>query len=142
MKHFLIVVFISLAANTMHAQNAADRITGIWYSKEKNSKVEIFKNTDNTYSGKIVWLGKSNGPDGKPLTDRKNPDPAKRTQKILGMTIISGLVFKNNEWKDGTIYAPGQGKYADCKAKIDRPDELTITASLGWFSKTNTWTRQ
>lgn len=141
LKAFLFFGLILLNANVLHAQTSADKIIGVWYNKEKDSKIKIFKNPDNTYSGKIVWIGSSQKPTNTPLLDKNNPDPTKRNRKILGLVIIENLVFKNNMWVNGKIYAPKKGEYADCEFNLETPDKLKFTISKGWFSKSNIWTK-
>lgn len=141
MKRFIIPLLIFFSQTAVFAQNPADKIVGEWLNEEKTSKIEISK-TGNSYSGKIVWLAHPYGSDGKPLTDIKNPDPHKRTQSILGLTIVTGLKYSSGEWMGGTIYAPKKGQYADCSVTVSDSNKLKIKVSKGILSKTIIWTKQ
>ncbi len=141
MKRLLILLLAFLTQVVAEAQNPADRIVGVWLNEEQTSKIEIFKD-GNSYSGKIVWLAQPNDPDGKPYLDKKNPNPEKRNQKILGLTIITGLNYAKNKWSGGTMYGPKRGQYADCSSELKGVGELQLKVSKGVFSATKTWTRK
>lgn len=140
MKRYLILLLVVCASTATRAQNPADKIIGFWLNEEKTTKIEILK-TGNTYSGKIVWLAQPNDPDGNPYTDIKNPDPKKRSQKILGLTIITGLRYSNNKWSGGSLYGPKRGQYANCSIVLKNSGQLQITVSKGVLSETKTWTK-
>ena len=56
---------------------------------------------------------------GKPVHDRENPDPAKRDQPIVGLTILKDFAYGgNNKWKKGTIYEPDNGKSYKCQITL------------------------
>jgi uncharacterized protein (DUF2147 family) len=132
----MLVVLVSTA---IKAQTPADKIVGVWLNEDKTTKIEIFK-TGNTYSGKIVWLAQPNDAKGNPRLDKNNPDPDKRNQKILGLTIISELKYSNNKWSGGTFYGPKRGQYANCSINL-KSGQLLITVSKGILSETKVWTK-
>jgi uncharacterized protein (DUF2147 family) len=140
LPYFLLLSFFA-AGTLVNAQNPGDALLGVWLNNEGSAKIEFYK-SGNSYSGKIVWLAQPNGPDGKPFIDKKNPDPAKRQQKVLGLTLITGLKFSNGKYSDGTIYAPKHGQYTNCSIKLSGSRELRITATKGMLSETKTWTKQ
>lgn len=142
MKRLLLIPLLAILTHlSALAQNQADRIVGIWMNEDQTTKVEIFK-AGNSYSGKIIWLAKPNNSEGKPFLDKNNPDRAKRGQKILGLTIITGLKYTNNQWSNGTIYAPRRGMYADCSVALSNNGNLEITVTKSGFSRTKTWTKE
>ncbi len=57
--------------------------------------------------GKIIKIIKPD-PQGDG-TDRKNPDPALKSRKILGLTIIPNFTDSGKDWQ-GQIYSPEAGK--------------------------------
>jgi uncharacterized protein (DUF2147 family) len=89
----------------------ADNILGWYWAPAKDGIVEIYKN-GNTYEGKTVWIL-------KPLTDRYNPDPAKRHHSLLGMVYLKGFVYRNGEYVNGTIYNPDNGNTYSAKLWMD-----------------------
>ncbi len=78
---------------------------------------------------------------GNPRLDKNNPDPDKRNQKILGLTIITGLKYSKNKWSGGSIYGPNRGQYANCSLILKSSGELQITVTKGVFSETKIWTK-
>ncbi|HAF29539.1 MAG TPA: hypothetical protein DCG75_10870 [Bacteroidales bacterium] len=140
MKRYLILLLVVFASTATRAQNHADKIIGVWLNEEKTTKIEIFKN-GSSYSGKVIWLAQLNDVNGNPRLDKNNPDPDKRNQKILGLTIITGLKYSKNKWSGGSIYGPNRGQYANCSLILKSSGELQITVTKGVFSETKIWTK-
>ncbi|MGA0557505.1 DUF2147 domain-containing protein [Larkinella sp. VNQ87] len=120
--------------------NDGDRIVGQWYSEDRNQKYEISRN-GTTYSAKLVWMAEPNHPDGSPKRDENNPDPAKRQQPLLGMTVFWGLTYRNGSWIDGKTYSPKQGRTVDCSLRLRSNNELELTGSIGIVKRSRTWKR-
>lgn len=126
-----------------------DAVAGTWLTQDKDCRIEIAKNADGTFDGKIIWLEKPNydpgdPEEGKPVHDRENPDKSKRDQPILGMKILSGFKFaSDNLWKGGTIYDPKSGKTYKCKMTLTDNNTLDVRGFVGIaaFGRTETWTR-
>lgn len=92
-----------------------DPIEGLWYSEDSSAKIKIYLAKNGKYYGKIVWLKNPNGDDGQPKLDTKNPDKAKRTEPILNMLILRSFEKDGDEeYDDGTIYDPKNGKTYSC----------------------------
>lgn len=140
MKRFLFLLLVAFTSTAIKAQNPADKIAGVWLNDDKTTKIEFLK-TGNTYSGKIVWLAQPNDADGNPRLDKNNPDPNKRNQKILGLTIVTGLKYSNNKWSAGSFYGPKRGQYAKCSFILKNAGQLQITVSKGLLSETKIWTK-
>lgn len=101
------------------ASAQCDPIEGYWFNEEKSAKVQIYKGRDNRFYGKVAWL-KVPTRDGKPKMDQRNPDPNKRNNPIVGLTILKGFEKDgSNEYDDGTIYDPKNGKTYSCKMTLD-----------------------
>lgn len=131
-----------LGATTVRAGNP-DAILGDWIVGSKKAKVTIYKE-NNKYYGKIVWLREPNGDDGKPKVDKKNPDPAQQSRPLMGLTILWGFGFDDddNEWVDGRIYAADDGKEYKCKMWMEG-NELKVRGYVGFslLGRTDTWVR-
>jgi len=52
--------------------------------------------------------------------DSKNPAVSLRTNKIIGLEVMHGLVYDtdDNEWEDGRIYDSSTGKDSNAKALL------------------------
>jgi uncharacterized protein (DUF2147 family) len=140
MKFLTITILLIACQIIAQAQESPDNIIGVWLNEDNTNKIEIY-NVDDTYSGKIVWIAQLENNPGLDPKDKNNPDPEKRNQSILGMDIITGLKYSNGKWKEGTIYTPKKGIYADCEVILPSEDQLILTVSKGFFSKTQKWKR-
>lgn len=133
---FAIVLFFAFVTQ------AQDRFCKIWYTQERDSKVQIYLAADGKYYGKIVWL-KNGIVNGKPLIDKKNPDETKRNQPWLGLPIISGLEKKSaTEIVSGKIYDPTHGNYYSCKMTLKDADKLELRGyifGMPFLGRTTTW---
>ena len=144
----LLVAAMSFAVNNLNAQNfKASDIEGIWLNEDTDAHVEIYKN-DGKYFGKIIWLRDLIDEEtGKPKKDKNNPDESLQDQLTLGLKILKDFVFDgDNEWEDGTIYDPKNGKTYSCYMKFEDEDDLNklkIRGYIGisWFGRTTYWTR-
>ena len=131
-------LFFSISANSQNA----DAILGTWLTAKKDATVEITKHKDKFY-GKIVWLKEPNE-NGKPKVDKENPNEKLRSRAIIGLLILKDFVYKgDNQWKEGEIYDPANGKTYSCKMKLVSPNNLEIRGYIGisLFGRTETWTR-
>ncbi len=144
----LAVLIVSLAGARAHAQNA-DAIVGTWLDGKGKAHIDIYKD-NGKYVGKIVWLKEptypaddKKGMAGKTKVDRENPDPARRTQPILGLMILRGFVFNGSIWEQGRVYDPKSGKDYKCKLTLTSPDALNVRGFVGisLFGRTDNWTR-
>jgi len=128
-------------------------ILGTWSTEDRygnrDSIVEIARNGEE-YVGRVVWVkfdvypeNDPRGMAGQPLVDRENPDPELRDRPILGIPIVSGLRFGENEWLGGRIYSPRQGTSYAAKAWLEDADTLKVRGYIGspFFGKTVTWRR-
>jgi uncharacterized protein (DUF2147 family) len=104
-----------------------EQICGKWESSDKNLIVQVYM-VDNKFVGKIIWYSDTGG---KPMdygTDKRNPDPKLRSRKILGMPVLSGLVYvpESNSWENGTIYESKNGREWSASIYIDKNGFLKV----------------
>jgi uncharacterized protein (DUF2147 family) len=141
LRLFLLLLVIFCCGLALHAQqDPLER--HLWYNEEKTAKIQIYKATDGLFYGKIVWL-KVPELEGKPKTDIHNPNKNRRSDPILGMLILKG--FKKsveNEYEDGTIYDPKNGKTYSCKMSR-KDDKLDVRGYVGFslLGRTTVWTK-
>src|SRR5512132_2512882 len=63
---------------------------GVWLTEDKDAVLTITKCGDQL-CGRIIWLESATDQSGSLRLDQNNPDPAKQTQRICGLVVISGL---------------------------------------------------
>lgn len=144
MRNIFILGFaILLMSNLATAQKKPDDIVGIWLSGSGKAHVKI-ENIKGYFFGRIVWLREPNNNDGKPKTDKNNPDKSKQNIHMLGLRLLDGFEYKSeNNWENGTIYDPENGKTYSCKIHLDDYKTMKIRGFVGisLLGRTDTWTR-
>lgn len=122
----------------------ADLILGKWLNEDKDAHIEVYKEAGKFF-GKIVWLKEPNDEvTGKPKVDDDNPDVTLQSRPVMGLVILKDFIFDGDEeWEDGTIYDPKNGKTYDCYMEIDDEGILKIRGYIGfsWIGRSSYWTR-
>lgn len=130
------------------ADAAADRVVGVWLTAEGKAQVRIERVGDR-YQGAIQWLKEPlypaddpQGMAGRPKVDRENPAAAERSRPIIGLRIVAGFRFDGEEWRDGTIYDPENGKTYKCRMWFDG-ETLRVRGYIGFslLGRSQDWTR-
>jgi uncharacterized protein (DUF2147 family) len=137
------VVFVFFGTQIQSYAEKADDIVGQWYSEGNESVVELYK-SNGKYYGKLVWLKEPNR-NGKPKVDDKNPDPKHHDRPVLGLVILKDFIFDGkDEWNDGTIYDPKNGKTYSCYIEFQKKDVLKIRGYIGisLIGRTTIWTKK
>jgi len=140
-KTTIITCFLLLSCSFFSQTVSADAILGTWLTASGKAKVLIYKE-GGKYNGKIVWLKTPTYEDGKPKVDKNNPDKTKQNAPMLGLNLLKGFVFDEDEWEDGTIYDPENGKTYSCTIKY-RDGMLDLHGYIGisMIGRTQTWFR-
>ncbi len=116
---------------------------GLWYDETGKGAVELVP-CGSKLCGRIAWLKDTVNAEGRPLVDRYNPNPARRTTPICGLQVI-GDVQKLPEgiWDQGWIYDPKTGSSYNVTLTLQGPDQLKVTGYKGikLLSKSFVWTR-
>jgi uncharacterized protein (DUF2147 family) len=116
---------------------------GTWTNEAGEAKFEIYKCQDNKLCGKITWLKEPNR-DGKPKLDINNEDPKLRSRPVAGLVIMQGFKYdEDNEWEDGTIYDPKNGKTYSCNLNMKSKDKIEVRGYIGvsLMGRSQIWTR-
>ena len=135
-KTGLIIAFLMFII-TINAQD----ITGKWKTiddetgKEK-SVVEIYKKGAK-YFGKVISIvnPKKRDKNCEKCTDYRKEKP------VLGMEIIKNLEQDDDEFENGTILDPENGKIYDCKIWLENDNTLNVRGYVGFFYRTQEWIR-
>jgi uncharacterized protein (DUF2147 family) len=140
MKHFLIPIFCLIAffsnAQTVFGKwKTIDDETG-----EPKSIVEIYERGGKVY-GKIVKLFRKPNEEQDPVCDECDAEDARYKKKIIGMEILKDMVKDEDEYDDGEILDPNNGKIYRCKLWLEGKD-LKLRGYLGPFYRTQTWVRE
>ncbi len=122
---------------------AAAQVTGKWKTfddktGEAKSIVQIYEQDGKIY-GKVIEILNPAKKNNK-CTDCKGAD---KDKPILGIVVIKGLTKDGNEYTDGDILDPNNGKLYSCTVKLKEKDKLDVRGYLGisMLGRTQTWTR-
>jgi len=143
-KHFtrFVLILLTVVAVSINAKAQTDKIEGLWYNDVKTAKIQISKESNGKFYGKVVWL-KEPLKDGKPKVDEMNGDEKLRSRPRLGLPVLADFVKDgDNKYSGGTIYDPNNGKTYSCKMTY-KGKTLDIRGYIGisLFGRTTTWSR-
>lgn len=138
----LALLLAAAAAGPSFAAPVED-ITGVWLTDKDEGAIEI-RPCGERRCGRIAWMKDPKGPDGKPPTDRNNPDPSLRSRTICGLQIVTELKPQSDgSWGDGRVYDPETGKTYGMKIKRETADTVKATGYMGFelFGRSMEWRR-
>ena len=120
---------------------------GIWYTKDQESIIRVHACADSStlYCGTLVWLKDPKEADGSAKLDALNPDPAKRTNSMIGTDILLHMKADSDHWK-GNAYNPEDGKLYDITFKVKSDKGENDVADLrgcvfGFLCRTEVFSR-
>lgn len=135
----VIIIFLSGFYSILNAQS----IIGEWetfddLTGDKLSVVEIY-NTNDIYFGKIIHLFED------PLDsvcDQCKDDNYKKP--IIGLVIIKNLIKDDEEYNEGTILDPNNGKSYKCYLELIGNNKLKLRGYIGFsiLGRTQYWQRK
>lgn len=125
----ILVVLCSFRSVPVDEMSDANRICGKWESSGKDLVVEVYP-YKNTFRAKMIRFtgGVTKDKPMESITDKKNPDPALRNRKVLGLDVVEGLTYnsKTKSWEGGRIYEVQSGKYWSAAATLDGDNTLKV----------------
>lgn len=135
MKKLLAILIITFSVLSLSAQSPV----GKWdtyddETGEKKSLIEIYKVGDKLY-GKIIKIYDQTKSDAKCTSCTGD----KKDKAIVGMIIMEDLEKDDDEWDDGEILDPNNGKIYDCKIWLESNEVLKVRGYVGLFYRTQTW---
>lgn len=121
---------------------AQDTILGKWKtiddeSNKPRSVVEIYEK-DGKFFGKVVDMFLEPHEDPDPVCDECDEDDSRYMQKVKGMEILKGAVKDDDQYVDGRILDPENGKVYNCKLWIE-DGNLKLRGYIAFFYRTQTW---
>ena len=133
MKKIAVILFALIIGGSfgLSAQSKADAICGYYYAKDpfskEGSQVKIYKAKDGTYEGIVCWV----------------ENPAKKN--YLNYKFLTGFTYnaKEQEWQNGKIHHPGNGKTYKSYIKLNNGD-IKVRGYVGFslLGMTMTWPRE
>ncbi len=115
---------------------------GVWLVQDRNAKVRVDACGD-AICANVIWIEQPIDPStGRPLADKNNLDPAKRSRPLLGLTVAAGMKQSDSPEKwVGQVYSIDHGRGFDGSLKLLSDDKLKIEGCLLLACESETWTR-
>lgn len=114
-----------------------DEILGLYMRDNNNGAIEVFKKSDNTYHGHIVWIR-------EPRPDVMNENRKLRKRPLLGIRFMRDFVYYHGQWEEGTVYSFEEGDDYHGKMWLEEKKQtLKMRGFIGLsiFGKTATFHR-
>ena len=140
---YLIGVVAVLASNFPTSTRAEENLDGFWMDSDGEVILEVGPCGD-ARCGKVVWLKRPLGPDGLPLRDYRNSDPALRTRSVCGLEVVSGFKKQaTGDWGEGIVYVSDEGASYSGYAEVLSPKQVKVTGYIGLpiFGASEVWTK-
>lgn len=140
MKQILLAFMVLVS--TCQLASAQDSIIGKWKTiddetNKPRSVVEIYKKGD-LYYGKVVEMFLEPHEDPDPVCENCDEEDPRYMQKTMGMEILKGAKKDGDEYVDGKILDPENGKVYSCKLWLEEGD-LKLRGYIAFFYRTQTW---
>jgi len=142
--NFMSITFVRAAAVALGftfanvAAASAAEPTGTWVTKNGDAHIRVAK-CGAAMCGTIAWLREPiDRATGQPQIDSNNPDPAKRSRKILGLTIFAVQPDNDGSYV-GTIYNADDGQSYRGKVIRRSPTQLEVQGCLGVICGSEIW---
>lgn len=135
----MIALALGLAALAAPVPAAAsEQITGRWVTGEKDAVVGINR-CGKALCGRIerFLIAPAGGNDQR---DINNADPAKRSRKLIGTPILTGLTADGTTWR-GEVYDPKSGRTYSSEVRRKDSATLEVKGCFGPICQTQVWKR-
>jgi uncharacterized protein (DUF2147 family) len=116
------------AGESRERSGARDGILGRWATAGFGSIVELHRcDADGTLCGRILWLWDALDSEGRPRSDRENPEGRARALPLVGAEVLRG--FRETApgvWTDGSVYNPDDGRTYSGTLTLQRNGALEL----------------
>lgn len=142
----LLLTLLLLAGVALRAQKPAPAAMplGVWTDEKGETQVELYR-CGEELCGRIIHRQHAVDAEGKPRLDVHNPDPKRRSQPQVGLTIMQGLRYNADEsrWDGGQIYDPDNGRTYSCYVRPLAGDLLEVKGYIGFalVGRAQVWKR-
>jgi len=124
----------------MSLPSFSQEIFGLWQTIDDNTSeprsiVEIYEKDGKAYGRIVEVLPRPDLPENPICVNCSGED---KDRPITGMNIIRQLEKDGDEWEDGTILDPENGKTYDCKLWVE-DGKLMVRGYIAFFFRTQVW---
>lgn len=113
-------------------------ISGDWVTSDRSAVVRIARCGGGMCGTVVRVLARA---PGIPQTDVNNPDRARRSRPLLGLTVLSGFNAAASSWSGGRAYDPETGRTYNARLSLNPDNTLVVTGCVLFICKSQTWRR-
>jgi uncharacterized protein (DUF2147 family) len=135
-----LALVIALPAFAIDTSTIAPTIAGVWWTPDRDGKIEIAVNGSGGATGRLIALAPSDADN----VDDNNPDPNLRAQPVLGLVILRSFwPGKSGMWSGGRIYDPDSGTTYAGTLELGADGRLSMRSAVlfGLVSRAEVLTR-
>ena len=140
-RFFFLAVLVALTS-MVSAQSLAGRWKTIDDETGRVKSVVEMTERDGQFFGTVVELFRLPEEDQDPHCEKCDDD--RKDMRVLGMDIVRNMEVEEDEWDEGTICDPKNGKVYGCKMWFEEgePNTLKVRGYWGFIYRTQEWIRQ
>jgi uncharacterized protein (DUF2147 family) len=140
----LTAIAIATVKQFSQADDGHTPAVGRWLTEDHHAVIEIGSCDNGELCGHLVWLQPEPGERGKVPIDDHNPSPELRARPLCGLVMLGGFKRSSDqEWKDGWIYNPENGKTYHAQISVVDDNTLKLRGYVGipLFGESQVWKR-
>lgn len=137
------LMVLAVTAGFVSPVRAAESLAGDWMDSDGEVIIEVSPCGD-AHCGRVVWLKKPFGRDGKPLLDYRNSDATLAKRPVCGLEVVTGFKKQaDGSWGGGTVYVSDLGQSFKGSAEVLSPTQVKVRGYvlLPLFGESEVWTR-
>ena len=140
-RYFFLAILVALTS-MVSAQSLAGRWKTIDDETGRVKSVVEMSERDGQFFGTVVELFRLPEEDQDPHCEKCDDD--RKDMRVLGMDIVRNMEVEEDEWDEGTICDPKNGKVYGCKMWFEEgePNTLKVRGYWGFIYRTQEWIRQ
>ena len=140
-RYFFLAVLVALTS-MVSAQSLAGRWKTIDDETGRVKSVVEMSERDGQFFGTVVELFRLPEEDQDPHCEKCDDD--RKDMRVLGMDIVRNMEVEEDEWDEGTICDPKNGKVYGCKMWFEEgePNTLKVRGYWGFIYRTQECIRQ
>lgn len=118
----------------------ASEVVGEWATQGNAAHVRIERCATAVHllCGLVTWLWEPIDAEGKPIRDKHNPDPRRRAQTVIGLSLLEDF---RDDAMEGRIYNPENGRTYRAALKLRSPDILEVKGCMLIVCDMQVWRR-
>jgi Delta7-sterol 5-desaturase len=139
-----VVRWLSLFLISTSSTTHAEALVGEWATPGYAARVRITPcgNSAESLCGTITWLWEPFDAAGLPLRDVHNPTFDRRSQPLIGLSLLSGFRTQGDRTSArGQIYNPENGRTYKAVMTLTHPDVLQIEGCVLFVCSKQIWRR-